>query len=147
MSQLTVLLSLVKTTAQGVSGLTAARVFQGRKVYAENDTSLEKAVQALTDHTQGVFAFWLAPRSSGNRMTVQGSATIAGELYVKRPKDSSNDLAGEYGFCEALASALSDLTTFAAFPANDVMYEDTHDDLEDGIAVFSFTMNYRVPMC
>lgn len=146
MSALTGLLATVKSAAEGVAGLAVGRVFQGRKVYAEGDTTLEDAIRDLTPHTEGVFAFWLGQRQIPDRMK-PGQVTVQGQLFVQRPKDATDDMSTEYDFVELLAKALSDLTTFSTTRSLNVVWECGDDGLEDSVAVYDFEMTYQVSAC
>jgi hypothetical protein len=146
-TQPTKLLDQIAVVVGAITGI-GARVAQGKKRFSEVQ-NLEADILALTEQSQGYFAFKLGGRSAGNQ-TVMGGVDVDGILLVHLDKDTTTDANTLFDLAESIVAALgreSNFTSVGARPSK-INYIESDDDFEDGIAVFIFACSYEVgPVC
>ena len=130
-----------------VSGMDAARVFQGYKRFAEA-TNLEEDLDDLTAETQGYFAFKFRGKTGGLQAGAFGTPhtfEVIGRLLVKFNKDSDSDLNSAIELADAISDALMDKSNYnsgESYPQTIGYVVAENSVIESqGIMVFSFGDN------
>ena len=143
-TKVTKVMDLIKTTAD--TGAFEDRVYQGKKVHAEDDNH-EEAVRALSAG-EGFFTFAIDVRGAGTRSRT-GSLTVRGLVETPLPQETTDDGNTVYDMIEALFKSLVKASTFedeGARPLGESFWSPVDDEgaPKDGIAEFQLTLVYDV---
>lgn len=140
-------LDAMATAVGAVSGMTA-RVYQGRKVFEDNE-NFENVIRALTAETQGALGLWL-DGCTARGQTSPGEMNVVGLAGIRLPKDTSSDCNSLYELLRAIQRVLSLEATYQSIGSKplEVTFAESEgpDDMAecDGISWWDFTMRYDI---